>query len=301
MSAVRTPDLNPGSGNWSHFSGPLDPLFEAASDWKQELAGVEKPWLCWNVNSRWCELQQSLVKEVGWTPVVGSDPRHPDPRLLPGAIKIDFNRRLQFPNMWMHFPLDLVYLYADRLAFWHSDLLCRRENMQFLAGSFDGLENGRMAAVFDDGGWRYLLSRSRHRYWELAGCVTRAASKSLWDHGAGWWRHFYLHPNFPARRADQTRNKWNWDHGYGIIHWKRHCGGNVVDLGVRRLGEGHCTWVGRTNYSPTVPEGASHGESARPSESSQFNLGSEIDGRYDLRAVAQRLGIDDLLSDKVLR
>jgi hypothetical protein len=57
-----------GTGNWKAYTLPLELMFTAAELWKQQLEGVEKPWLCWNVSGRWCLLQQKLVRHVGWTP-----------------------------------------------------------------------------------------------------------------------------------------------------------------------------------------------------------------------------------------
>src|ERR1043166_1209518 len=84
-----------GTGNWSGFTIGLEPVYAAAAEWKVWLAGVKKPWLCWNVHPRWSVVQQRLVKHFGWTPVVGFDPRVGPPPLEPGAILIDFNERFR--------------------------------------------------------------------------------------------------------------------------------------------------------------------------------------------------------------
>src|SRR5947209_5182610 len=107
-----------GTGNWGASPPSLGEMFAAAKDWADALRGIERPWLCWNVDPDWCLVQQKLVLEVGWTPIVGSDSGNPPP-LLPGAVYVDFNRRLRLPAMWMHFPLELAFLFCDRLAFWH--------------------------------------------------------------------------------------------------------------------------------------------------------------------------------------
>ncbi len=70
MDATQT-----GKGNWAGFDVPMEKVYEAATEWRQALAGVTRPWLCWNVSDRWCRLQQRLIQEVGWTPVIGFDPR----------------------------------------------------------------------------------------------------------------------------------------------------------------------------------------------------------------------------------
>lgn len=99
-----------GKGNWAGFPVPLEKIHEAAAEWSSALGGVERPWLCWNVSDRWCALQQRLIQEVGWTPVIGFDPRCGAPKtVLPGSIVIDFNARFGFPVMWPHFPLEFAF------------------------------------------------------------------------------------------------------------------------------------------------------------------------------------------------
>ena len=51
---ARTDDGRAGTGNWHAFQRPLDDVYRAAEAWRQEMAGVERPWLCWNVNDDWC-------------------------------------------------------------------------------------------------------------------------------------------------------------------------------------------------------------------------------------------------------
>lgn len=109
---------------------------------------MERPWLCWNVHDDWCLLQQKLVVRAGWTPVVGFDPRcGPPQKLVREAILIDFNQHLRLPNMLMHVPLEFVFLFADKLAFWHSDLLVPEAIMMETSALFTQLEQGQTAAV----------------------------------------------------------------------------------------------------------------------------------------------------------
>ena len=78
-----------------------------------------------------------MARLVNWTPVVGYDPRSGVPaKLVPGAVLIDFNADLKLPILYMHFPIDFIFAFAPRLAFWHSDLLCTRDNMQYLVERF---------------------------------------------------------------------------------------------------------------------------------------------------------------------
>ncbi len=274
----------PGAGDWGTFDRPVDELERAAEDWAQSLAGVDRPWLCWNVSSRWCELQQRLALSVGWTPVVGCDPRYASPKVLPGSIAIDFNARFKFKVMYFHFPLEVMHLFADRLAFWHSDLIVRPERMQELARTFEALHDGETSAVKDTGGRRYLLTPSRWRYWELVGCTTRGASRAQWEKGSGWWRPISKHPNAPKSEIEK-RSRYLGDHGFGIMYWKRYYGGKVVELPLRPLLEGHCTSINRPDYKRLTPDGPNR------------QMGAEIDLNYDIEEVATRLGARHLLGD----
>src|SRR3974390_2331265 len=104
-----------GMGNWNAFKLPLEKVERAAERWKAIAGGVERPWLCWNVDDDWCLVQQRLVTAAGWTPLVGNDPRLPQPRLLTNSVFIDFNADFGFPTMWMHFPLEFAFMFVDRL------------------------------------------------------------------------------------------------------------------------------------------------------------------------------------------
>lgn len=272
-----------GHGNWAHYTLPLDGIYAAAAEWKEALKGVERPWLCWNVSHRWCLLQQRLVQEVGWTPVVGYDPRSGPPPVVPGGVLIDFNRTLQFPVLFFMFPLEFAFLFAPRLAFWHADLLCTMKNMQKLAGIYDSLKDGEMAAVVDKGGRRYMFSFKRHRFWELAGCTTAAASRDQFEKGAGWWRSFNCHPNCPDAAERAVRDTYHWDFGYGVMYWKRRYGGKAIAIASHPLQEGHCTSISKPDYKRVGPEGDTR------------NMGAEIDLNYNIEEVAARLGIAHLL------
>lgn len=280
---VRKFHLHRAAGDWEHWSGPLTDIFAAAEDWRQQMRGIEKPWLCWNVSDRWCVLQQRLVLEAGWTPVVGFDPRSGPPRIVNGAHLVDFNRTLNAPLMYLMFPLDFIHLFCDRMAYWHADLLCRRERVAELAAVFTALKDGEMAAVFDRGGRRNLLQPSRHRFWELAGCTTAGASRAMFDVGLGWWRTLWLHPNCPNETERAARRRLSYDFGFGIMRWKRRYSGRVISIDQSPLLEGHCTSIARKDYKRISPEGDTR------------NLGAEIDLNYDIASVARDLGIASLL------
>lgn len=271
-----------GKGNWAGFDIPMDKVQKAAEEWRLALAGVERPWLCWNVSDRWCQLQQRLILEVGWTPVIGFDPRSGPPTVLPGSILIDFNAHFGLKVMWPHFPLEFAFLFADRLAFWHADLLCRIEVMHQLKATFESLPDGAMAAVRDIGGRRNILNFRKHRYWELLGCTTRSASESQFNHGSGWWRSINKHPRCPDEDERRRRDRYYYDSGVGIMYWKRRYGGRVIDIPEKLVAEGHCTSINRKNYRQVTQGGPR-------------NLGAEIDLNFDLAEVAAKLGIAHLL------
>ena len=272
-----------GHGNWEHYNLPLEGIYAAAQEWRRALSGVERPWLCWNVSPRWCVLQQRLVQQAGWTPVVGYDPRSGPPPVEPGAVLIDFNRNFGFPVMFFMFPLEFAFLFAPRLAFWHADLLCTMDDMKKLAATYDSLTDGSMAAVRDMGGRRYLFNRKRHRFWELAGCTTQGASRDQFEKGTGWWRSFSLHPNCPDEQERAARAEYHWDFGFGVMYWKRRYKGKVVEFASHPLQKGHCTSIGKANYKRVGPEGDAR------------NMGAEIDLNYNIEDVARRLGIGHLL------
>jgi len=273
-----------GTGDWEGFTVPLDQIFAAAATWRQTLADVAKPWLCWSVSGRWSRLQQRLVRHVGWTPVVGFDPRVGPPPLEPGAILIDFNDPFHFPVMWPLFPLEFAFLFTERLAFWHADLLCRLPIIEQLAAQFAALEDGKTAAVLDKGGLRNSLNFKSHRFWELCGCTTRSASESQFYNGTGWWRNFALHPKCVLAEERDRRKEYSWDSGVGILYWRDKYNGAMDAIDVRLVAEGHCSEIGKRDYKPVEH----HTEALR-------NLPSELDLNYSIEEVAARLGIADLL------
>jgi len=277
-------DPKAGTGDWKGFHTPLEQIFEAAQDWKRQLAAVTKPWLCWNVSHRWSYLQQKLVRHVGWTPVVGCDPRVGFPPLIPEAVAIDFNEAFHYPVMWPMFPLEFAFLFTGRLAFWHADLLCRLPVLEQLAKGFEVLHDGQMSAVLDKGGVRNSFHSKSHRFWELCGCTTRSASENQFYNGAGWWRSFALHPKCVLAEERARRQQYSWDSGVGILYWKNNYKGAVVPVDVRLVKEGHCSEIGKRDYRAA----ANHKEAIR-------DLPSELDMNYSLDEVAARLGIAGFL------
>ncbi len=282
-----------GQGVWAAFRAlnlDVREVMEIARGWKGALGAVAKPWLCWNVNSDWCWIQQQLVLDAGWTPLVGFDPRvGPPSRVLPQTVVFDFNAELQLPLLYPHFPLEFAFLFAERLAFWHSDLLIRREKMRNLARQFDGLPDGSTAACRVDPGLRHRYLPWRRRYWELVGCTTRAASQDQFEKGCGWWMAFWAHPN---QQRDAFVRRWRyWDHGAGIWHWQN-AGGRVDALDADAFAEGHFTKIGKTDYVGTrEPNGSDV----------RRNMSEELVRHFDLRTACESLSLTDLLPPSDLR
>jgi hypothetical protein len=200
------------------------------------------------VNSDWCLVQQRLVASIGWTPLVGFDPRVGAPPLIRGAVLIDFNKNFGFKVMYPHFPLDYVFLFAPRLAFWHSDLLVRPEKMASFARLFEMLSDGEMAAVRERVGVAKFLRPKELRFWELLGCMTNSASRSNFENGCGWWLNFALHPKCPDERERARRLRYHWECGVGIKYWHDRCGGPVMAIDQREVDEGHFTRINNKSY-----------------------------------------------------
>jgi len=271
-----------GMGNWAACALSLGALLEKAKSWRDELEGISHPWLCWNVDPDWCLLQQRMVKEVGWTPLVGFDPRIGPPPLIPGAVGMDFNRGLSLPTLYPHFVMEFAFVFCDRLAFWHSDLLVRLPVLRDLATKFRALSDGELAAV-PSRGWRGMLRPWSHRYWELVGCTTRSASQSQFELGAGWWYNFTRHPNFRGKPTLFGR-PYYWDHGTGIMYWARATRARVHEVAERLVDEGHFTSIGAKNYQRQTPNNHLR------------NLNLDLRGNFDLAKCAERMGLTSLLN-----
>jgi hypothetical protein len=274
-----------GAGDWRFFNLPLEKIYEAASVWEKQLSDVEYPWLCWNVDPEWNLVQQRQVKSAGWTPLVGYDPRIGPPPLVRDAVLIDFNKPFGFPTMWMHFPLEFAHLFCKRLAFWHSDLILRKNVAEKYAQLFRELKDGEVAATPDFGNlFRRIFKPYTLRYWEVLGCTTKGASKSQFEQGCGWWKGFFNHPSHQAHpEIHKELQKYYWDNGVGIYYWKHECGGKVIDLDFVEVNEGHCTSIGRKDYVRISP----HNE--------LLNLGQDLKANYQLSEVCNRLGVSNLL------
>jgi hypothetical protein len=274
-----------GTGHWEAFRElkcDMATIRSAAEKWAAALNGVRLPWLCWNVDHDWCVVQQKLVREVGWTPVVGFDPRVGPPPLIEGAICIDFNEAFGLPTMWLHFPLEFIFLFCDRMAFWHADLIMSREKMRAVAEQFANLPDGTGAAVVPIEGRLAILSPKKRRYWEVLGCNTRGASLDQFERGCGWWMNFWMHPSTPPGQVAE-RQSYYYDSGTGVRFWHRKCGGRMVIIPESYVSEGHCTRIGRNDYVE-----ASQNNFTR-------NLSKELSLNSSLSEVCDRLGVGDLV------
>jgi hypothetical protein len=286
----ETPDLFAGSqteatiarlaaGNWNAFPKTSIPeVYRAAEPWAAALRGVERPWLCWCVSDPWCRLQQRLVHHIGWTPVVGHDTNIHVPTVLPGSVYVDFNADLRLPRLLMYFVLEWIFLFAERLAFWHVDFLLSYADMLRAARCFEALEQGQMALPWCRAHWLlrtlapYRAITNANRLFEVVGCVTREASRSQWQEGLGFWRNAQDHPN----NVSLPRTYDQWEHTVGVTHWARkHADRHVVPPVDIKTGHA-ATWkyrgLGRTTAKQTLLE--------------QYT---------DLGWYARRLGIEDLL------
>jgi len=277
-------DARIGTGNWAAFSIDLDLVFAAAAQWKKQLEGVRKPWLCWNVSPRWSAFQQRVIQHFGWTPVVGFDPRAGAPPMEPGAVLIDFNAGFDFPVLWPHFPLEFAFRFTERLAFWHADLLVRLPVLEKIVKLFESIEDGEMSAVLDRGGRRNYLNFKSHRYWELCGCTTASASENQFYNGTGWWRYFAMHPKCTVAAERERRQRYSYDSGVGILYWEKNYNGSIKPIDLRLIAEGHCSEIMSSNY-----------KSAPDHLTAMRNLPRELEENYSLDKEAQRLGLEQFL------
>ena len=261
-----------GTGNWDAWNLGMDPILAVARQWKEQLSGVEKPWLCWNIHDDWCRIQQNLVLEAGWTPVVGNDTNVQKPTILKGSVYVNFNEDLKLTSMWMHFPLEFVFLFCKKLAFWHSDFLCSVKDMQKFARIFEGLEDGVCASAYAcDSIWPWR-DKKRDKYFELLGCTTESASRSQFENGVGWWRNVQCHPNF---KKAEHKEDYRYEHGVGVLVWKNKFDGKVVKLKPNEK-LGHCD-----RKKETLKQISGKYE--------------EMEAYYNLPNVAKRLGIENFL------
>lgn len=272
-----------GRGAWPalhRINFDIELIFKAAEEWKRDLAGIENPWLVWNAHEDWCIVQQQLIEQTGWTPLVGCDPRIGKPaQLSKNAVFYDFNKTLKLPFLHPVFVLEFVFLFIDKLAFWHSDLLIPTDKMQKLAHDFSQLKDGQTSAVKL---WHYKrFWRQPERAWELVGCTTKSASRHQFEVGSGWWSNIYAHINCQDKAESDYRHKHvNWDHGAGIKYWKDKYNGDLKYIPLHYVEKGH--------FSPT-----SHPNLfVRQQHAIGRDLQSQLNSQFGVAAACKKIGID---------
>ena len=277
-----------GQGNWRAMAVvdyPVEKIFEAAKSWAAAVQGIEKPWLVWCAHPDWAIVQQRIVESVGWTPIVGYDPRVSDVPLIDGAVRVDFNDELKLPLMYPHFPVEFAYLWVDKLAFWHSDLLLREHVAQDLAAKFDALEPGECFVTRFETSLRSLFFKPDKRYWELVACTTRGASQDQWDKGAGWWMNFHLHPNCPSEEEREQRQSEFYDHGTGVWYWDKKLGGKIKSVSAKTVGEGHFSKM-RPQFVRSIP---------KDQPQTMRSMEKDLNNNESVAVAARSLGLDRFL------
>ena len=277
-----------GKANWKGFQLPLADIFEASKAWKEICEGHNKLWLCWNVDPAWNFVQQKMAKELGWTPLVGGDPRAGKPTLVDGALEIDFNATFGLPMIHMVFAIEFAFLYApEKLAFWHSDLLVRPHKLKKYAGMMNSLKAGDMLVTKPGRGIKQKIRGQQIRYWELLGCTTQSASAHQFEHGAGWMANIMYHPMTPQSPEEKVRRaKQYYDHGAGIHYWANHYkpkSSKITTISEGKLDEGHFSRIRAKNYQKTSPNNA------------RRDLTSELSLNFDLTQEACKLGLERYL------
>lgn len=270
-----------GKGHWNYFQLSLDEIKYSAEKWRQEVNGIDKLWLCWNVDPEWCLVQQKLVSNLGWTPLVGGDPRAKKPSLLKESIYIDFNQDFKLPMLHMLFPIEFSFLFAEKLAFWHSDLLVRESKLSKVNDIFNSINDGDMVVTEPSRSLRMKIMKQSNRYWELLACTTKAASQSQFDCGSGWFGHVHKHPNSPSGEF-KTKSKLYYDHGTGIKYWaKKHkpINSNIELIKEAYIEEGHCTRIRKPEYIAQSPN------------NSKRDLSKDLTANYDLKHECEKLDL----------
>lgn len=282
---VRDPRFTTGRANWKGFTIPIDEVLDVAASWRESFSGIEKPWLCWNVDSDWCVVQQKLAISCGWTPVVGGDPRSGTPEILPQSTYIDFNSEFKLPNMHFLFPLEFAWLYADKIAFWHSDLLIRQETLKDVVKLFEKINDGDMVVTEPTRSFKMKLLCEPTRYWELLGCTTKSASESQFKNGSGWFSNIIDHPNC-TEEDKKDRSKVYWDHGSGVEYWHRKYADKtikIIKIPEKKIEEGHCTRIRNPNYVPQSPN------------NEKRDLSKDLSHNYSLKDECERMGLLNFL------
>jgi len=164
------------------------------------------------------------------TPVFGFGPRVGPRPPIRGEVFGDFNERLKPPTMWMHFSLEFIFSFCDRLMFWRADRLLRTERMQHCAQMCAGLQYDEVAAVRRRMTWRERLPLIRWRYPAVPACSMRNAnaSRGQFEIGCGLWVNFLLQVSLSAsptlgwhRRSIFDTLSAQWQPGQSVVSGAR--------------------------------------------------------------------------------
>lgn len=271
-----------GNGVWTTFNsfeGSLGDIEIAAEDWLKQLNGVTCGWLVWNAHPEWCYAQQRMVDNLGWTPIVGGDPRLPKPPMIDSAVFVDFNRVLKLPYMGPMFPVEFAFMWISKICFFHSDLLLTDKSLRSISNIFETLKKGGTCAVST---FRFgKFWKRAPRAWELIGCTTAGASRNQFHFGAGWWCKISDHPNCPSDVERKKRAELYWDHGAGVLYWKRKYGGNLTLIPLRKVAYGHFSPASKKQQYKRL----SNDDKGRI-------LKQQLDANISLESACQELGLD---------
>jgi hypothetical protein len=127
--------------------------------------------------------------------------------------------------------------------------------------------------------WR----RDQRRFWELAGCITAAASRNIFDHGCSMWQGWSFHPNCPDAKEFDRRLRRYWDHSAGLRYWHERYNRPVRLIPEARLAEGHFTQIGNPDYRNVTPNREDR------------NAGIDLRANFTVLQAAAKVGILDLL------
>lgn len=136
---------------------------------------------------------------------------------------MNFNEDLKLPRLLVYFVLEWIFLFADKLAFWHPDFLLSTKDMIKAANCFEDLQQGELAMPWSSSKpiMRFLARfrpiNNSNRLFEVIGCNTRQASLQQYDEGLGFWRHAEKHPNNTTLPSDYPY----WEHSVGVSLWAR--------------------------------------------------------------------------------
>jgi hypothetical protein len=155
---------------------------------------------------------------------------------------------------------------------------------------FSTLKDGEVAAtafMSRKNSIKAILGRAprRHweiagRYWELAGCITCSASRSMFENGCGLWADFAFHVNCPNKYEYMKRMEAHWDHGSGILYWELYTKKDIHKIPERKLKRFHFTRIGNPQFKELALENGFR------------NSGADLAHNYVLADCLDLVGLD---------